>query len=191
LKWEYVGYGLLAMVGMIIVGLVMIFLLIHIIKWTFRKIAGDAINKVVGIGSGLANKVVDRALDVGEKGVVSGATAVTKMVGEEMTRNDPKKMAAEITKLAQKYKGELTIPHVISELGLTNDQAQRHLWNLTSQKVCHTEIKDKQKVYIFPGFREKRKVKVCEYCETVYELEDVRNECPSCGASLKITTQTI
>jgi rubrerythrin len=179
------------MIALVIVGLLMIFLLIHIIKWTFRKIAGDAINKVVGIGSGLANKVVDRALDVGEKGVVTGAQAVGKIVSEEMTKNDPNKMSSEITKLAQKYKGEITIPHVISELGLTNDQAQRHLWNLTSQKVCHTEIKDKQKVYIFPGFKEKRKVKICEYCETTFELQEVQNECPSCGASLKITTQTI
>ncbi|MCE1245125.1 MAG: hypothetical protein LWY06_00605 [Firmicutes bacterium] len=191
MKWEYVGYGLLAMIGLIIVGLVLIFLVIHIIKWTIKKIAGDAINKVVGIGSGLANKVVDRALDVGEKGVVTGATAVSKMVGDELTKNDPKKMGAEITKIAQKYNGEITISHVISELGLTNDQAQRHLWNLTSQKVCHTEIKNKQKVYVFPGFKEKRKIKVCEYCETTFELEDVRNECPSCGGTLKIITQTV
>ena len=58
---------------------------------------------------------------------------------------------------------------------------------LLRKEACRLEDDD-QDLYAFPAFMEKREVKVCEYCESVFEPDEVESECLSCGAQLKTGT---
>jgi rubrerythrin len=181
---EIVGALLLSVLAFILLGFLMIFIVIKMVQKSFERVADKAIGSVAGMGMGIAAKAADRVLNVGEKELVKGIEGAKKAAME----SDPRRMATEVTRLAKAHKGELTVSTVMAGMTVTEDLARKTLESLERRKLCVSRDNGGQKFYMFPAFKDRRQVKVCDFCESTYEMSSAKNACPSCGAELRITT---
>ncbi|MBI2267493.1 MAG: zinc ribbon domain-containing protein [Armatimonadetes bacterium] len=172
---EVVGIGLLAFLFIAIAGLVVIFAVIKAVQSSLRNVA---------------NRAMERVLNVGERELVKGVQNIERAIGDEIAKNDPNRLATETMKLAEEKAGELTVSQVMSGLDVRQDVAVRTLEGIRKKSLCSVQDRNGQIVYIFPGFKKRKPVKICEYCGGTYEIreEEPLPSCPSCGAKLKAAT---
>lgn len=135
-----------------------------------------------GLGTGVGNQALGMLLRVGEDELRSGIAFVKKTVDEELLKSDPKRMQMVVAKLAQQHQGELTSFQIMTELDISQRLALDTLQALVQQDVCYLREDGERDVYVFPAFKEKRDVKVCEYCDSTFETDEVGESCKSCGA---------
>lgn len=122
-------------------------------------------------------------LDVGGKELSKGIEDIK----QDMIKSDPRRMATEVTKLARNSGGELTVSKVMADMSVSREIAAQTLQKLEKTKVCFVKMRGEETAYIFPGFKKKRKVKICEFCDSTFtEIEKIGGSCPSCGAKLKL-----
>jgi hypothetical protein len=180
---------LIAGIGMVILFIILVGIIVAVVKNALARAA----DRVVDTATGIAGQAVNRAVDYGTQEAVKGAVNLGKSISEEMKRKDPKWVTVQINGIAHRNRGEVTKAQVISELSVTPEMAEAVLQDLTGKNVCFIKEHDTTsvKTYIFPGFKEKREIKFCEYCNSVYMPEDVKEECIHCGATLKHTTTIV
>jgi hypothetical protein len=164
---------------------VVTFAVVVMIKNALSRAADRALN----VAQGMAGQAVGRAVEIGAQQLIQGAQTMS----EEAKRRDPSWVTVQINRIAHRNKGELTLANVISELSVTSELAESVLAGLVDKKICFAreDARDGVKVFVFPGFKEKREVKFCEYCNSVYMPEDVKDTCVHCGATLKRTTSIV
>lgn len=150
------------------------------------SLAKKAAARALDVASNVATQAMSRAVDLGAQQLVQ----TVKTASEEAKRRDPAWVEVQINGLAHRRKGELTLANVISELQVASDLATSVLADLVARKVCFAreDVAGAVTVFVFPGFKERREVKACEYCNAVYMPEDVKDTCTQCGATLKRTT---
>ncbi len=197
------GVGVVALIVLVLSFLVFMAFVVGVIVWIrsmVRRAAGEAASAVSslgagvgqqltrgvagrGLGRGVGNQAVGALLRVGEDELRKGIAFVKKTVDEEMLKSDPKRMQMVVAKLAQKNQGELTRFQVMTELSISQRLALDTLQALVEQEVCFVREDGDRQVYVFPAFKEKRDVKVCDYCDSTFELAEVEgNACKGCGA---------
>jgi hypothetical protein len=157
------------------------------IKRALSRAANRALGEVGGLGRGIAGQAAGVALRIGEKELAKGFQSFKAHINHEMLTSDPKKMELAVTKVAQKHRGLITPANVMHELEVEEQLARDTLQRLVRQEVCRLQDDDKE-LYAFPGFMEKRKVKVCDYCDSVFEPDEAERTCLACGAELKEAT---
>jgi hypothetical protein len=182
------SFGCLCIAGVGFV--VVLFGLVSLILGMVRRALTTAADRVAYTAAGMASQAMNRVVDRGAMELVQGAKDLGKSINEDMKRKDPKWVEVQINGLAHRNKGEVTIDRVISELSVTNEMASSVLEGLVEKHVCF--LKDDAaspvKTYIFPGFKEKREIKLCEYCNSVFMPEEAESQCLHCGAPLTHTT---
>jgi hypothetical protein len=182
------GVIILVALALIGAGIFMILFLGDIIKGVAKGVVGSVIGSAIGGRGGIRDRILDRALDVGERELIKGADAVGKMVSKEMLMKDSKRMATEATKHAKESNGELTVSSLMAAMEIPEELARKTLDDLMIKKICFRKETEEDTVYIFPGFKKKKYVKSCEYCDSNFDLDKAQNECPNCGAKLTISS---
>lgn len=185
MKWLAIA----AIVGFVVLLLIVVIVavVINMIKNAAKKVADRAIGGALGIGAGIANKAAGKVIDIGGEQLSQGIESAKEVIGQEMLRSDPRRMATEATKLAKKNGGELTFSRLMAEMSISKDLAHQTLDRLLKAKVCIKHERDGESVYIFPAFKKKVKIKYCEYCDATYRnINEIGDNCPSCGAGLKV-----
>ena len=168
------GVAALGIVVMVLSGLVVLALL----YFTIRRLLFSATHRAL-------DKVVDRAMDVGEKHLVRGVGTLTKTVGEQIRKSDPRRLEADVSALARKRKGRVGVADVMAELELPQDMASKTLEGLARKGTCQASTDETgTKVYLFSAFLERREVLACEYCGGSFQDADPDAPCPNCGAKL-------
>lgn len=186
---EIIGVMLLAIIAFIVVGFLLVFVIIKLVQNSFERVANRAIISAAGIGHNIANQAAGRLLDVGQKELEKGIDSAKEAYKKSKLESDPRLMATEITKLAKQNRGELAPANVMSALSVNEEVAKKALERMVQWKQCLAEDREEGRVYIFPAFKEKKIVKVCDYCHSRFEKDQAATDCPSCGAKLKeITT---
>jgi hypothetical protein len=104
-----------------------------------------------------------------------------------MVKGNKEKLVTEITRIAGKYRGELTVPIVMTEFDMPESQAENALRAMVRKDICFARESEDSTVFIFPGFKPRTTIKLCEYCDNRFNPEDMKEpDCPSCGAVLII-----
>lgn len=184
--------GLLIVLGVAVVGMLIVF---AIIAATIRHFMNRAGNAAAQIGYGLANQASSSLMRVGTTELVKGWDTFKQTVSHEMLTSDPQKMATAVTKLAQRHQGELTTANVMTELSVSEDLAEKTLDGLVREQVCERrgDLGGSGVRYVFPAFQQRREVRICDYCASVFELGELENQtgCLNCGATdLRAATTT-
>jgi len=159
-----------AIVGFVVLLLIVIIVVvvINLIRKSVKQVANRAIDGAMNIGAGIAGQATQRVLDIGESEIREGIGSIKEVVGKEMIKSDPRRMATEVTKLAKANGGELTFSKVMADMSISKDLAQTTLDTLVRAKVCFLKQRGEESAYIFPAFKKKSKIKVCEYCDSIY-----------------------
>jgi hypothetical protein len=171
--------------AIVLVSVVLFGITTIVVVGMIKNAISRAADRALGAATGLAGQAMSRVVDVGAQQLIQGI----KTMSEESKRRDPGWVTVQINGLAHRNRGEITLANVISELSVTSEMAESVLADLIAKRVCFVR-EDAQagvKVFVFPGFKEKREVKACEYCNSVFMPEDVKETCPHCGATLKRT----
>lgn len=172
--FSILGVAALGIVVMVVAGVAFLWALYALI----RHLLWRATHQVL-------NRAVDRVVDVGERHLVSGVGTLTKTVGEEIRKNDPRRLEADVSRLAQERKGRISVADVMAKLDLAQDVASRTLEGLAKRGVCRpTPEEGGSLVYLFDSFLPRRQVVACDYCGGSFGDADPSQPCPSCGASL-------
>lgn len=175
------GSGVMAVAALGIVVLIVSGLLVlWLLYFTIRRLLFSATHRAI-------DKVVDRAMDVGEKHLVSGVGTLTKTVGEQIRKSDPRRLEADVSALARKRKGRVGVADVMAELDLPQDMASKTLEGLARQGACRASTDETgTKLYLFSAFLERRAVLACDYCGGTFQDADADPDapCPNCGAKL-------
>ena len=180
-------FAIAAIVGFVVLLIIVVIIavVVNMIKNAAKKVADKAISGAMGVGSQIANQATGRVLDVGEKELVKGIEGFK----QDMVKSDPRRMATEVTKLAKKHGGELTVSKVMADMSVNRELATSTLKRLEKTEICFAKMRGEESIYIFSAFKKKRKVKICEYCDSTYnEIDKLGDDCPSCGAKLKLET---
>jgi hypothetical protein len=82
----------------------------------------------------------------------------------------PAALKRRIAVLATSSEGEVTLAQVTGMLGVDTEAAAGALEGLVSDGVARVETEGGDRVYVFAGLREKRKVKRCPHCGNVYPV---------------------
>lgn len=133
----------------------------------------------------VAARATDKVLDLGSKGVVSAA----KSVANEMKRHDPKRLEAEVIKLAQSKNGKVTLSDVVAACDCPSATAQQCFGSLIRQKLCRPKSEGHLTYYIFENYLKTATVKSCPFCETQFPVRSDESTCPNCGGAIE-TKQT-
>lgn len=126
-----------------------------------------------------AARAIDRVVQAGERQVVSAA----KSVAADMQKRDPKRIEADVTRLAQTRQGCVSVADVMAALDVPQSTAQDCLAALVRRKVCRVKMGEKSASYIFENFLPKETVRQCEFCGTDFGGKEVVN-CPNCGGAV-------
>jgi len=178
------GIGLLGCaVVVLVVFIVFVVAAVMIKNWVSR-----AATRTLGdVGTGIAGQAAGVVFRVGEKELVKGFDQFKKTVSHQMLTSDPQKMETAVTKVAQRHRGLITPANVIAALDVDERLATDTLRRLAQKEVCNLQ-EEETELYAFPGFMEKRQVKVCDYCGSIFEPDEAQSACLSCGAQLKQAT---
>jgi rubrerythrin len=137
----------------------------------------------------VAGRAVDRVVQAGERQVMKGVGQVAKGVAEEVRKHDPKRLEADVTRLAEQRQGNLAVADVMAALQLSQFQAQEALARLVRQRVCTIQPGPLGTRYLFEAFLPRQQVHRCPFCETQFAQPSDHNNCPNCGG--KIENQTV
>ncbi|MHB0857465.1 MAG: hypothetical protein ACYC5M_07815 [Anaerolineae bacterium] len=88
--------------------------------------------------------------------------------------------------LARRLGGELTVPQLRAEYGISQEQAASTLEALVAQGNAAREQRGDRIVYVFSGLLPSLAEKVCPYCGTKLPVRASLRKCPNCGAQLEI-----
>ncbi|RMG16761.1 MAG: hypothetical protein D6731_05545 [Planctomycetota bacterium] len=158
-----------------------------LIRRAARRAASTAAELVGSVGvelAGQAGGALEGAVRrIGQEELGRGWRAFRKQLELEALRRDPEQLHRAVLKLAQREEGRLSPQHVVTELELDDRTARDALERLRQEGKCRLEDEDAS-LYVFPAFLERRPVKVCDYCDSVYEPDEVQGTCPGCGAPL-------
>jgi hypothetical protein len=157
----------------VIMALVIVFVVVKVVQSSARR---------------AADRLLDTAVGIGGQQLAKGVETLGKTIGHEMLKSDPRRMETETIKLAKDHGGELTESDLMAALNVDEALAGRTFDSLVRQKLCILKPDAPQKTFIFPAFRKKVQVRVCDFCGASYEPGKVEDECPSCGAKLRTTT---
>jgi len=91
-----------------------------------------------------------------------------------------------IVELASAHDAELSLPRIVSGLGVPDDAARAALARLESNGFCRLERRGDKNVYVFPGLKESKVVRRCIYCGSEYSVREPLHKCPNCGGKLEI-----
>lgn len=131
------------------------------------------------------HRVLDRAVDKVVDAGVSGVSTVAKNVTDEMRKNDPRRLEAEVSRLAKGRKGRVSVSDVMADMDIAQPVAERTLQGLARRGVCQQRTEeDGAVVFLFTAFRPRRDVTLCDYCGGTFDQADATQPCPSCGATL-------
>lgn len=131
------------------------------------------------------DRAVDKVVDAGVSGVSTVATTVARNVGEEMRKNDPRRLEAEASRLAKERQGRVAVSDLMADLDVSYAVAEQTLKNLARRGACQASTaEDGALIFLFSAFRPRRQVTACDYCGGQFEDADAAGPCPSCGATL-------
>lgn len=171
---EFVGIALVVAVMLfVIVALVVVFVVVKAVQASVRRAADRALSAVV---------------DIGQQQLAKGVDNLGKSIGQEMLKNNPRRMETEAIKLAKAHAGELSVSNVMAELNVDEGIATKTMESLMRQKLCIPREGGDGKTFVFPAFRKKVEVRICDFCGATYEPDKVESACPSCGAKLRIAS---
>lgn len=185
---DVAGIGLIALAGACMFGVVVVAALVLVIKGAVQRAASRAVDSAASLGHGLAQQASGAVMRVGERELVKGWDTFKKTINHEMLTSSPEKMDNAVVKLAQTHGGELTCGNVMAELGVEERLARDTFERLVDQEVCVHEERGEGDLWIFPAFKAKRDVKVCDYCDSIFEPDEAGSECLACGAQLRTAT---
>ncbi|MCE1247121.1 MAG: hypothetical protein LWY06_10795 [Firmicutes bacterium] len=154
----------------------------HIVKQVASEVARQVSIAGREVAQEASRKIMNEAMEVGKEQVKN----LGRTVNLNMVKGNKEKLVTEITRIAGKYNGELTVPIVMTEFDMPESEAERSLRLLASKDICFArEGMDDTTVYIFPGFKPRKTIKLCEYCDNRFDPKDMKEpDCPSCGAVL-------
>jgi hypothetical protein len=156
-----------------------------IIKQAVKEGLEQAVDGSRGLAGDIARRAVDGVMDVGKQELARGVERVSKAMSLERLKQDPGRLAAEITRLAGENRGDLTAGQVMSHFQMDRASATRALDGLAGSGICAAASRDGILIYRFPAFKARKKIKLCQFCGNRYEPEDTPgSDCPSCGAPL-------
>ncbi|MHB1294765.1 MAG: hypothetical protein ACYC4R_07180 [Anaerolineae bacterium] len=98
----------------------------------------------------------------------------------------PEALRTSAIDLARRLGGELTVPQLRAEYGVTQEQAAGALEELVAQGNARREQREDRIVYVFSGLLPSLAEKVCPYCGTKLPVRAALRKCPNCGAQLEI-----
>lgn len=136
----------------------------------------------------LTARAVDKVVEAGERQVMKGVTHVAKEVAEDLRKHDPKRLEADVTRLAEQKQGTLAIADVMSGLQLSQFQAQETLARLVRRKVCTIQTGPLGSRYLFEAFLPRQTVIRCTFCDTDFERATETGSCPNCGGKIESVT---
>jgi len=103
---------------------------------------------------------------------------------------DPENLSDRITTLAEKTpEAEVNLSQVVAELQVPDESALAALNLLQQKNQCRVEVRDGQKVYVFPGLKEKKLVRRCAYCGSTFSVKEPLNQCPHCGGEVELVRE--
>lgn len=155
-----------------------------------KTVAQEAAHQLAEVGGDLARQAGSQAMgsviEVGKQELGKGVESLKASMQLDALKNNPEKLCNRITQMARMSNGELTIAQVIAEFPLDEAYPRRAFGLLIGKGLCFPrELEEGGSLYIFPGFKKKQPVKLCEYCGNRFKPEDApKNDCPSCGAPL-------
>jgi rubrerythrin len=157
-------------------------IIFNIFDHVFNAITSSLVEAGKDAVRDVTHKVMEEAI---EKGVHDAGRAISL----EMLKSNPAKLSNEVIKLAQHNNGELTEALLMTEYQMRDYEAHNILSNLVNKGICVFKRYEDREAYIFPAFKAKKQVKICEYCGNTYEIREApHNNCKTCGAPLVITT---
>lgn len=98
----------------------------------------------------------------------------------------PEALRTSAIDLARRLGGELTVPQLRAEYGVSQEQAAAALEELVAQGNARREQRADRIVYVFTGLLPSLAEKVCPYCGTKLPVRAALRKCPNCGAQLEI-----
>jgi O-methyltransferase involved in polyketide biosynthesis len=137
----------------------------------------------------LTARAIDKVVAAGERQVVNGVTHVAKEVAEDLRKHDPKRLEADVTKLAEQKRGDLAVADVMAGLQLSQFQAQETLARLVRRKVCTIQTGPLGTRYLFEAFLPRQQITRCSFCDTQFSTPKENGSCPNCGGVIE--TQTV
>lgn len=166
-----------------------IFIIYGFFNDLLKNAAKQGLNSVKGTGNQLfgelKNQAVESVVDIGKKELERGVENYKKNARLKRIKSSPMMLKAEIVKLAKANNGELTPQHLITALEMEYSETLTAFGLVMTDKACFLQEGTECPVYIFPAFKNKVLIKLCEYCDSRFENEDVDDpDCPSCGAPL-------
>jgi len=174
--------------GLLIGGLLVLFLGILMVKWFLRYLAQRTVSGLLQVGErqigrvvGVGEKHLDRALEAGGKEIAKGVAAVAA----DVRKNDPKRLEVEATRLAESRQGVLTVAEVMSGLELPQFKAQQVLAGLVRSKVCKIDSGPLGTRYLFEAFQARVEEFRCPFCEKTFSVCPDNRICDSCGGAIR------
>ncbi len=154
------GGVLLAAVGVILLGLGLLFL------------AGAA-------GQG-------RRVAIGVVGLALGAVAVGGGVRlfRDAEAASPERLEAAILELARRRNGELTMTDIRAALGRHATAGSEVAEALVAAGTCRRLPKGGDQWLVFPSLQPRLITRLCEYCATEIAVNEAATKCPNCGGVL-------
>ena len=168
--WQVAGIGV---VGLIVVAAVCVIALTLTIRSILRMMAARAIDRVVQVG---ANHVRD------------GVVQVAKSVAEDVKKRDPKRIEAEVIRIAEQRNGKVTSADVIAALDVPQLTVQQCFSSMVSRKMCRPKAEGTTTYYIFENYLPTKELCLCPFCETEFPKGET-GDCPNCGG--KITSKVV
>lgn len=164
--------------GIAVVGFLLLAAVVVVVLWLgyvlIRRLLWQATHRVL-------DRAVDKVVDAG----VSGVSTVARNVNDEMRKNDPRRLEAEVSRLAKSRQGRISVSDVMADMDIAQPVADRTLQGLARRGVCQQRTEeDGSVVFLFTAFRPRRDVTLCDYCGGNFDTADATQPCPSCGATL-------
>lgn len=103
---------------------------------------------------------------------------------------DPENLSDRITALAEKTpEAEVNLSQVVAELVVPDEAALAALNLLERKHQCRREHRDGQMVYVFPGLKEKKLVRRCAHCGSIFSVKEPLHQCPHCGGDVELVRE--
>ena len=187
---DLLGIGLILVAFAAVFGLALVVVAFFAIRAAVRRFSQRALHQVtstVGGGLGLGGGVAGGALArIGERELSKGWNTFKQTLDRELLAGSPERLDRVMVKLAQRRKGEVAVVDAVAELEVPTHVARESLERLRSRDLCERRDDDGAgERFVFPAFKEQRSVKLCDYCESVFEPDEADSACLACGAPLR------
>ena len=119
-----------------------------------------------------------------------GLAAFSGLTLRRLRELDPENLSDRITALAEKTpEAEVTLSQVVAELQVPDEAALAAFGLLEGKRQCVREHRDGQRVYVFPGLKEKKLVRRCAHCGSTFSVKEPLHECPNCGGEVELVRE--